>query len=63
VSFSSAELLRLLSCKQLTPAAAEIEELQVEDEPRIARSGGGPRKNAPAIRALEFSLFHNFVYY
>jgi hypothetical protein len=59
--FSSAELFRLLSREQLTPAAPEIEEFQVEDEPRIANNRGPPGKNAPAIRALGFSCFHKFV--
>jgi len=55
---SSAELLRLLSREQLTPAASEVEELQVKNQPRMMRARRTPRKDPPGIRPFGFNRFH-----
>ena len=60
---SFAKLFRLLSRAQLIPPPGEIEEFQVEHQPWIMGSGGAPRKNAPAIRALGFIHSHNSLCY
>src|SRR5262249_34445013 len=59
--FSSAELLRLLSCEDAAQAAFKIELSHVEDEPRIASTGGAPEKNPPQIRAFGFVRSHRCV--
>ena len=54
---SSAELLGLLSREQLTPAATEVEELQVKNQPRMI--GRTLREDPPEIRPFGFNRFHN----
>jgi len=60
---SSAELLLLLSREQLTPAASEVEELQVKNQPRMMRARRTPRKDPPEIRPFGFNRFHNYLWY
>ena len=56
VLFSSPELLRLLPRQKSAPAAGEIEELQVENQPAIMRSIGAAI-GSPA-RLFRLNCFH-----
>jgi hypothetical protein len=56
VLFSSPELLRLLLRQKSAPAAGEIEELHVKNQPAIVRSFGTAR-GSPA-RLLCLNCFH-----